>query len=171
MGILRGGCFIHHFPYLSALSGESLTPKPTQLLYLLAVAVVIILFIILLGVIMAKRKRKHGSLWRPEGVGCGKESKPEKKGKERKMKSKENTAYVNWPSYLLRIQHYSELKCCKHTRKKQQCLKETLSDPPDQLIFPIIGLSCFPVPDICSTSHNCNKILIHFVICHFPARI
>lgn len=67
MGILRGGCFIHHFPYLSALSGESLTPKPTQLLYLLAVAVVIILFIILLGVIMAKRKRKHGSLWLPEG--------------------------------------------------------------------------------------------------------
>lgn len=67
MGILRGGCFIHHFPCLSALSGESLTPKRTQLLYLLAVAVVIILFIILLGVIMAKRKRKHGSLWLPEG--------------------------------------------------------------------------------------------------------
>lgn len=67
MGILRGGCCIHHFPCVSALSGESLTPKPTQLLYLLAVAVVIILFIILLGVIMAKRKRKHGSLWLPEG--------------------------------------------------------------------------------------------------------
>ena len=67
MGILRGGCFGHHFPYLSALAGESLPPKRTQLLYLLAVAVVIILFIILLGVIMAKRKRKHGSLWLPEG--------------------------------------------------------------------------------------------------------
>lgn len=51
----------------SGLSGESLTPKHAQLLYLLAVAVVIILFIILLGVIMAKRKRKHGSLWLPEG--------------------------------------------------------------------------------------------------------
>lgn len=59
--------FIQHFPCPSALPGESLTPKRTQLLYLLAVAVVIILFIILLGVIMAKRKRKHGSLWLPEG--------------------------------------------------------------------------------------------------------
>lgn len=39
------------------------------------------------------------SLRRPEGVGCGKESKPEKKGKERKMKSKEsfNTYNINIP--------------------------------------------------------------------------
>ena len=59
--------FIQHIPCLPALPGESLTRKGTQLLYLLAVAVVIILFIILLGVIMAKRKRKHGSLWLPEG--------------------------------------------------------------------------------------------------------
>lgn len=43
------------FPYLSALAGESLAPNALRL-YLLAVAVVIILFIILLGVIMAKRK-------------------------------------------------------------------------------------------------------------------
>lgn len=47
--------------------GKSPDPKRTPLLYLLAIAVVIILFIILLGVIMAKRKRKHGSLWLPEG--------------------------------------------------------------------------------------------------------
>lgn len=40
---------MQHSPCLSALLGESLTPKRTQLLYLLAVAVVIILFIILLG--------------------------------------------------------------------------------------------------------------------------
>lgn len=51
----------------SALTGQSETPKRVQLLYLLAVAVVIILFIVLLGVIMAKRKRKHGALWLPEG--------------------------------------------------------------------------------------------------------
>ncbi|KAG8517651.1 Neurogenic locus notch protein 2, partial [Galemys pyrenaicus] len=54
------------YPLVSVVS-ESLSPRPTQLLYLLAVAVLIILFIVLLGVIMAKRKRKHGSLWLPEG--------------------------------------------------------------------------------------------------------
>jgi hypothetical protein len=54
-------------PLFIWISGESVTQKHTQLLYLLAVAVVIILFIILLGVIMAKRKRKHGFLWLPEG--------------------------------------------------------------------------------------------------------
>lgn len=47
--------------------GEPWLPKKTQLLYLLAVAAVIILFILLLGVLVAKRKRKHGSLWLPEG--------------------------------------------------------------------------------------------------------
>lgn len=55
------------FPPSPCVSGESWAPKHPQLLYLLAVAVVIILFILLLGVIMAKRKRKHGSLWLPEG--------------------------------------------------------------------------------------------------------
>uniref|UniRef100_A0A8C5KFT1 Notch 2 n=1 Tax=Jaculus jaculus TaxID=51337 RepID=A0A8C5KFT1_JACJA len=54
------------YPLVSVVS-ESLPPKGAQLLYLLAVAVVIILFVILLGVIMAKRKRKHGFLWLPEG--------------------------------------------------------------------------------------------------------
>lgn len=52
---------------MSELSGELEPPRNARLLYLLAVAVVIILFIILLGVIMAKRKRKHGFLWLPEG--------------------------------------------------------------------------------------------------------
>jgi Notch-like protein len=52
---------------MSELSGELESPRNAQLLYLLAVAVVIILFFILLGVIMAKRKRKHGFLWLPEG--------------------------------------------------------------------------------------------------------
>lgn len=62
-------------PFLSlALPGESLSPKRTPLLYLLAVAVVIILFILLLVVIMAKRKRKHGSLWLPEGFTLRRES-------------------------------------------------------------------------------------------------
>lgn len=44
-----------------------MAPRHPQLLYLLAVAVVLILFILLLGVILAKRKRKHGALWLPEG--------------------------------------------------------------------------------------------------------
>ena len=52
---------------VSELSGEFDAPRNASLLYLLAVAVVVILFIILLGVIMAKRKRKHGFLWLPEG--------------------------------------------------------------------------------------------------------
>lgn len=48
-------------------AGEVVAPRHPQLLYLLAVAVVLILFILLLGVILAKRKRKHGALWLPEG--------------------------------------------------------------------------------------------------------
>lgn len=62
----RGCCFYITVP-MSELSGELESPRNAQLLYLLAVAVVIILFFILLGVIMAKRKRKHGFLWLPEG--------------------------------------------------------------------------------------------------------
>lgn len=62
-----GGWCSVHTPLSLALPGESPDPRRTPLLYLLAIAVVIILFIILLGVIMAKRKRKHGSLWLPEG--------------------------------------------------------------------------------------------------------
>uniref|UniRef100_A0A8C0GY29 Neurogenic locus notch homolog protein 2 n=1 Tax=Chelonoidis abingdonii TaxID=106734 RepID=A0A8C0GY29_CHEAB len=54
------------YPFVSVQS-EPWLPKKTQLLYLLAVAAVIILFILLLGVLVAKRKRKHGSLWLPEG--------------------------------------------------------------------------------------------------------
>lgn len=62
----RSCCFYIIVPIFE-LSGELDVPGSAPLLYLLAVAVVIILFIILLGVIMAKRKRKHGFLWLPEG--------------------------------------------------------------------------------------------------------
>uniref|UniRef100_A0A7M4E463 Neurogenic locus notch homolog protein 2 n=1 Tax=Crocodylus porosus TaxID=8502 RepID=A0A7M4E463_CROPO len=59
---------------LAAQAIKGMVPYPfvsverkTQMLYLLAVVALIGLVILLLGVMMAKRKRKHGSLWLPEG--------------------------------------------------------------------------------------------------------
>lgn len=37
------------------------------LLYLVAVAAAIIMLILVLGVLAAKRKREHGTLWLPDG--------------------------------------------------------------------------------------------------------
>ena len=53
---------------LSRLPGDH-TPSahPPQWLYLCAVAAAIILVILVLGVLAAKRKRKHGILWLPDG--------------------------------------------------------------------------------------------------------
>ncbi len=45
------------------------------LLYLVAVAAAIIMLILVLGVLAAKRKRKHGTLWLPDGFLPNKDSK------------------------------------------------------------------------------------------------
>lgn len=45
------------------------------LLYLVAVAAAIIMLILVLGVLAAKRKRKHGSLWLPDGFPAKTDSK------------------------------------------------------------------------------------------------
>ncbi|KAF5891239.1 neurogenic locus notch protein 2-like, partial [Clarias magur] len=50
-------------------------PKIHPLLYLVAVAGGIILLILILGVLVAKRKRKHGILWMPDGFLAKKDSK------------------------------------------------------------------------------------------------
>lgn len=50
-------------------------PPPPPLLYLVAVAAAIILLILVLGVLAAKRKRKHGTLWLPDGFLAKKDSK------------------------------------------------------------------------------------------------
>uniref|UniRef100_A0A6Q2X482 Notch receptor 2 n=1 Tax=Esox lucius TaxID=8010 RepID=A0A6Q2X482_ESOLU len=49
--------------------------KPPYLLYLAVGAAVIILLILVLGVLAAKRKRKHGSLWLPDGFLARKDDK------------------------------------------------------------------------------------------------
>lgn len=43
------------------------TVDPPYLMYLVGVAVVIILLILALGMLAAKRKHKHGTLWLPDG--------------------------------------------------------------------------------------------------------
>lgn len=52
----------------SLTSGDEVEPTtvPTAL-YLVAVAAAIIMLILVLGVLAAKRKRKHGTLWLPDG--------------------------------------------------------------------------------------------------------
>lgn len=53
---------------LSGAAGDHTPPQPPpQWLYLCAVAAAIILVILVLGVLAAKRKRKHGILWLPDG--------------------------------------------------------------------------------------------------------
>lgn len=49
--------------------------KPNFLLYLAVGAAVIILLILVLGVLAAKRKRKHGVLWLPDGFLAKKDDK------------------------------------------------------------------------------------------------
>lgn len=50
-------------------------PPKSHLLYLVAVAGAIILLIVVLGVLAAKRKRKHGILWLPDGFLAKKDGK------------------------------------------------------------------------------------------------
>uniref|UniRef100_A0A8C2GDN5 Notch receptor 2 n=1 Tax=Cyprinus carpio TaxID=7962 RepID=A0A8C2GDN5_CYPCA len=56
-------------------SVDSPGPHMPPLLYLVAVAAAIILLILVLGVLAAKRKRKHGTLWLPDGFLAKKDSK------------------------------------------------------------------------------------------------
>uniref|UniRef100_A0A8C2AFT3 Notch receptor 2 n=1 Tax=Cyprinus carpio TaxID=7962 RepID=A0A8C2AFT3_CYPCA len=55
------------YPLYSVGSDKDPVPPMPPLLYLVAVAAAIIVLILLLGVLAAKRKRKHGTLWLPDG--------------------------------------------------------------------------------------------------------
>lgn len=48
---------------------------PVYLMYVVGVAVVFILLIIVLGMLAAKRKHKHGVLWLPDGFLANKNDK------------------------------------------------------------------------------------------------
>uniref|UniRef100_A0A8C7NQD2 Notch receptor 2 n=1 Tax=Oncorhynchus mykiss TaxID=8022 RepID=A0A8C7NQD2_ONCMY len=64
------------YPVVSVNSKSlSFLPSPPFLLYLAVGAAVIILLILVLGVLAAKRKRKHGILWRPDGFLAKKDDK------------------------------------------------------------------------------------------------
>ena len=52
---------------LPAQASPRSPPPQSHLLYLVAVAGAIVLLIVVLGVLAAKRKRKHGILWLPDG--------------------------------------------------------------------------------------------------------
>lgn len=55
-------------PHRSRCPGEpSGDLLPSHLMSVVGVAVFIILLILVLGVLVAKRKRKHGILWLPDG--------------------------------------------------------------------------------------------------------
>uniref|UniRef100_A0A8D0G6A8 Notch receptor 3 n=1 Tax=Sphenodon punctatus TaxID=8508 RepID=A0A8D0G6A8_SPHPU len=62
------------FPYtIKAVHGEG-PPDPLRLLPLVVVAGVILLVILVLGVLVARRKREHSTLWFPEGFTLKKEN-------------------------------------------------------------------------------------------------
>uniref|UniRef100_A0A8C7VAB4 Notch receptor 2 n=1 Tax=Oncorhynchus mykiss TaxID=8022 RepID=A0A8C7VAB4_ONCMY len=63
------------YPVVSVNSDPTEPHKPPFLLYLAVGAAVIILLILVLGVLAAKRKRKHGILWRPDGFLAKKDDK------------------------------------------------------------------------------------------------
>lgn len=50
-------------------------PPPRALMYLVGLAVVITLLILVLGMLAAKRKHKHGALWLPDGFLANKNDK------------------------------------------------------------------------------------------------
>uniref|UniRef100_A0A8D0G7V2 Notch receptor 3 n=1 Tax=Sphenodon punctatus TaxID=8508 RepID=A0A8D0G7V2_SPHPU len=66
------------FPYtIKAVHGEKVIPEPPdplRLLPLVVVAGVILLVILVLGVLVARRKREHSTLWFPEGFTLKKEN-------------------------------------------------------------------------------------------------
>uniref|UniRef100_A0A673W043 Notch receptor 2 n=1 Tax=Salmo trutta TaxID=8032 RepID=A0A673W043_SALTR len=63
------------YPVVSVNSDPTEPHKPPFLLYLAVGAAVIILLILVLGVLAAKRKRKHGILWLPDGFLAKKDDK------------------------------------------------------------------------------------------------